>query len=181
MAETTSTGKLETFVKSIGWPLVAIVFMALFFKPISNWLGGLDKASEITVGVLGIKFDPSASKTLTPDSETADAVSKLSPDQLDFLLAHPFRQVHITCSPEQFNDKANAEFVKKQMGELNNWTALGDLGLAEFNEREDESFYCNPGATRAYELTEKGNITRSYVSRVATQLLKFEKKADMER
>ena len=177
MAETTSTGKLELLAKSFGWPLVAIAFMALFFGPISKWLGGLGKASEITVGALGIKFDSSASAALTADAETADAVSKLTPDQLDFLLAHPFGQVTVVCAAGNFNAKAPDVFKKKDLDEPANWASLETFGLASSRANQPDNLeFCNPGSMKAYELTDKGNIVRTYVSHVATQLLKFEKK-----
>ena len=179
MDEKTTPGKVEALAKSLRWPLVAIAFMALFFSPISKWLGGLGKASEITVGALGIKFDASASGILTPDSETADAVLQLSPDLLDFLLAHPFRQTTIGCSVGQFNANATKVLDKKQLDEPNHWAVLERLELASSTDRADESddnlVFCNKGKMKAYALTEKGNTVRTYVSKTATQLLKFEK------
>lgn len=175
MADGAPTNWLDV-VKASFWPILAVIFIAIFASPLSALLtamsAGVGPAQEVDIGSLKFKFSEKAAAALAPPSaDVAAALTKLQAGQIDMLLAQAETLPSVICLRAGWVASSGVETRTK--AEI--YEAFEALGLIRYVPDENSGDYCAADNLRFAYLTPLGMKTRKYLIDVLTKTITISK------
>ena len=153
-------------MKILIWPALGLVVIVLILVT-----GGLGAAESVELGPIKIAFAKDIKDRVGPPApDVAAAIRKLSPQQMEILIAHGQDTGRPVCVIGGLKDKGDDLPPKSEREEVASYASLAAMGLVQFRgPGKSGSPWCRVDAVRNAWLTDAGTHTRRYLIDLLTK------------